>query len=86
MDVDEEEISRNEDGTFPDSYLYVGNWGKGVAFVNGFNLGWYWPSRGPANTMCALSTSINLYTVIEKQMTALQDQIIRLASVTSVSS
>ncbi|CAL8467305.1 g6842 [Coccomyxa elongata] len=51
VDVDEEAIPRNDEGVFPDSYLYVGNWGKGVAFVNGFNLGWYWPSQGPANTM-----------------------------------
>lgn len=30
-----------------DTYLSVKGWGKGVAWVNGFNLGWYWPSRGP---------------------------------------
>ncbi|EIE22122.1 hypothetical protein COCSUDRAFT_1093, partial [Coccomyxa subellipsoidea C-169] len=42
---------RDEEGLLPDSYLFVGDWGKGLAFVNGFNLGWYWPSKGPANTM-----------------------------------
>ena len=22
-------------------------WGKGLAWINGHNLGWYWPSIGP---------------------------------------
>lgn len=26
-------------------------WAKGVAFVNGFNLGWYWPQAGPQMTL-----------------------------------
>ena len=38
-------------GLLPDSYLDVSDWGKGLAFINSFNLGWYWPSKGPANTM-----------------------------------
>lgn len=63
VDVDEEETPRDEEGKFPDSYLYVGNWGKGLAFVNGFNLGWYWPSQGPANTMCADLLSRSAYTL-----------------------
>ncbi|CAL8466181.1 g5717 [Coccomyxa elongata] len=43
----------NADGVFPDTYLNIGlsNWAKGVAFINGFNLGYYWPAIGPANTM-----------------------------------
>jgi hypothetical protein len=53
LDIDEDETPRNADGLLPDSYLYVGDWGKGLTFLNGFNLGWYWPSSGPANTMCA---------------------------------
>lgn len=40
-----------EDELFPDTYLNIGAWGKGLAFINGFNLGYYWPLRGPANTM-----------------------------------
>eukprot|EP00884_Botryococcus_braunii_P002883 jgi/Botrbrau1/12596/Bobra.0169s0124.1 len=37
---------------FPaDTYLSVRSWGKGLAFINGFNLGWYWPTAGPTNTM-----------------------------------
>ena len=34
-----------------DTYLSVGKWGKGVAFVNGFNLGRYWPGKGPQKTL-----------------------------------
>ena len=26
-------------------------WSKGVAFVNGINLGWYWPTVGPQMTL-----------------------------------
>ncbi len=36
-------------GYFPDTFLDLSSWGKGVAYVNGFNLGWYWPSIGPQN-------------------------------------
>ena len=38
-------------GLLPDSYLALQEWGKGVAFVNGFNLGWYWPLLGPQETL-----------------------------------
>ncbi|KAL4433782.1 hypothetical protein ABPG75_000223 [Micractinium tetrahymenae] len=34
-----------------DTYLSTKGWGKGIAWVNGFNLGWYWPSRGPQMTL-----------------------------------
>ncbi|KAM7254455.1 hypothetical protein ACFE04_003835 [Oxalis oulophora] len=30
-----------------DTYLSFSRWGKGIAFVNEFNIGRYWPSRGP---------------------------------------
>ncbi len=30
-----------------DTFLRLDGWGKGVAFVNGFNLGRYWPAVGP---------------------------------------
>lgn len=35
----------------PDSYLDMKPWGKGAAFINGFNLGWYWPLLGPVETL-----------------------------------
>ncbi|KAI3759760.1 hypothetical protein L6452_07801 [Arctium lappa] len=30
-----------------DTYMSFNGWGKGVAFVNGFNIGRFWPSFGP---------------------------------------
>ncbi len=30
-----------------DTFLRLDGWKKGVAFVNGFNLGRYWPGVGP---------------------------------------
>ncbi len=34
-----------------DTYLDVSGWGKGIAYVNGFNLGRYWPAVGPQITL-----------------------------------
>ncbi|XP_014662110.1 PREDICTED: beta-galactosidase-like isoform X2 [Priapulus caudatus] len=34
-----------------DSYLRLNGWYKGVAFVNGFNVGRYWPVMGPQVTL-----------------------------------
>lgn len=33
------------------TFLNTAGWGKGVAFVNGFNLGRYWPNAGPQLTL-----------------------------------
>ena len=33
------------------SYLNVSGWSKGVAFVNGYNIGRYWPVKGPQKTL-----------------------------------
>uniref|UniRef100_A0A1I8MKE6 Beta-galactosidase n=1 Tax=Musca domestica TaxID=7370 RepID=A0A1I8MKE6_MUSDO len=33
------------------TYLNPSGWGKGVAFVNGFNIGRYWPLAGPQITL-----------------------------------
>ncbi|EIE21208.1 hypothetical protein COCSUDRAFT_57119 [Coccomyxa subellipsoidea C-169] len=43
----------NADGVLPDTYMNVAksSWAKGVAFINGYNLGYYWPEKGPQNTM-----------------------------------
>ncbi|KAJ7376860.1 Beta-galactosidase-1-like protein [Desmophyllum pertusum] len=43
-------------GEFPvnsssDTFLQLPGWHKGQAFVNGFNLGRYWPVVGPQNTL-----------------------------------
>lgn len=34
-----------------DTFLNVHDWGKGVVFVNGRNIGRYWPSAGPQKTL-----------------------------------
>ncbi len=34
----------------PDTFLDMSGWGKGLVWVNGFNLGWYWPLLGPQMT------------------------------------
>ena len=34
-----------------DTFLDMSGWKKGVAFVNGFNLGRYWPDMGPQVTL-----------------------------------
>lgn len=39
------------EGEPKDTFLNIDNWTKGVAFVNGFNLGRYWPKRGPQKTL-----------------------------------
>lgn len=39
-------------GTQPnDTFLSLKYWSKGVAFVNDFNLGRYWPTKGPQKTL-----------------------------------
>ena len=40
-------IACGNSDTANDTFLRVNGWTKGVAFVNGFNLGRYWPSMGP---------------------------------------
>lgn len=42
---------RGDNGILPDSFLAMPGWAKGVLFVNGINLGWYWPKVGPQMTM-----------------------------------
>lgn len=34
-----------------DTYLDTSGWGKGVAYINGYNIGRYWPSIGPQITL-----------------------------------
>ncbi|XP_051993440.1 beta-galactosidase [Xyrauchen texanus] len=53
-----------------DTYIQFPNWRKGQVWINGFNLGRYWPSRGPQVTLFVpahlLSTSVqNNITVLE---------------------
>lgn len=39
------------DNEIRDTYLNPIGWGKGIAFINGFNLGRYWPLVGPQITL-----------------------------------
>ncbi|XP_067106534.1 beta-galactosidase [Osmerus mordax] len=53
-----------------DTYIYFPGWRKGQVWINGFNLGRYWPSRGPQVTLYVpasiLSTAMpNNVTVLE---------------------
>lgn len=57
--------------SFFDTYLDTTGWGKGIAFVNGFNLGRYWPVAGPQITLYVpkeiLSFGFNSIVLIELQ-------------------
>lgn len=54
-----------------DTYWNTAGWGKGVLFVNGINLGRYWPLVGPQMTMYiprhVLVTGDNTFVVLEQQ-------------------
>jgi hypothetical protein len=50
------------DSSLPhDSFLKLEGWGKGVAFLNGFNLGRYWPLAGPQHTLYSPSNLFKPY-------------------------
>lgn len=55
-----------------DTYLDTTGWGKGIVFINGFNLGRYWPIVGPQITIYVpkevLRVGTNKITMIELQM------------------
>ena len=44
------EEDSTERGHPADTFLDMAGWGKGLVWVNGFNLGWYWPLLGPQIT------------------------------------
>jgi beta-galactosidase len=52
-----------------DTYLDPTNWGKGILYINGFNLGRYWPLVGPQITLYVpkeiLRIGLNKITMIE---------------------
>lgn len=55
-----------------DTYLDTTNWGKGIVFINGFNLGRYWPLVGPQITIYVpkeiLRVGTNKIAMLELQM------------------
>lgn len=54
-----------------DTYLNPSDWGKGIVYINGFNLGRYWPNVGPQITLYLpkelLKTGENELIIIELQ-------------------
>jgi beta-galactosidase len=44
-------VPESVDLGFSDTFLKFDNWGKGVLFVNGVNLGRYWAGLGPQKTL-----------------------------------
>ncbi|XP_037949496.1 beta-galactosidase-like [Teleopsis dalmanni] len=59
-------------GKLGDTYLNTTGWGKGVLYVNGFNLGRYWPQAGPQITMYVpkelLTLGLNSVVMLEYQL------------------
>lgn len=57
--------------TVADTWWNTSGWGKGVLFVNGFNLGRYWPLAGPQMTMyipsALLRQGANTFVILEQQ-------------------
>lgn len=55
-----------------DTYWNTTGWGKGFVFVNGFNLGRYWPLAGPQITMYIprdlLKVGQNSFVIVEQQL------------------
>eukprot|EP00092_Neocalanus_flemingeri_P024878 GFUD01026976.1.p1 GENE.GFUD01026976.1~~GFUD01026976.1.p1 ORF type:complete len:678 (+),score=151.84 GFUD01026976.1:30-2036(+) len=51
----------NSVGTAKDTFLSLAGWHKGVAFINGFNLGRYWPIVGPQKTLFVPRTILKPY-------------------------
>lgn len=72
------------DGTPRDTFLDMSGWNKGVAFINGFNLGRYWPDMGPQVTLyvpapilttnCSDTNTLILFEQEKPQNTCLQKQ------------
>ena len=43
-----------------DTFLDTSGWGKGVAYINGYNLGRYWPQVGPQKTLYVPGSFLNI--------------------------
>ena len=51
----------NSISTPKDTFLSLPGWHKGVVFINGFNLGRYWPIVGPQKTLFVPRTLLKSY-------------------------
>jgi beta-galactosidase len=60
-----------------DTYLAMRGWGKGMAWINGFNLGRYWETQGPQHTLFVpapvLAWGLNTITVWAWQARSVSD-------------
>jgi beta-galactosidase len=65
------ELEISQASEIADTWWNTEGWGKGVLFVNGFNLGRYWPLVGPQITMyipgALLKQGINTFVILEQQ-------------------
>jgi len=64
-----------------DTFLSLPGWHKGVAFVNGFNIGRYWPETGPQVTLyipsILLTTGTNTIILLEQDKSPCTDDMDR---------
>lgn len=65
------ELNVPSDSEISDTWWHTAGFGKGVLFVNGFNLGRYWPLAGPQMTMyipsALLNEGVNTFVLLEQQ-------------------
>ena len=65
------ELIINQESDIADTWWDTKGWGKGVLFINGINLGRYWPLVGPQKTMfipkSILKQGINSFVILEQQ-------------------
>ncbi|XP_016961179.1 beta-galactosidase [Drosophila biarmipes] len=67
------QLDIQKEADLADTYLDMSGWGKGIVFVNGENLGRYWPLVGPQVTLYVpapvLKVGSNRLVVVEYQQT-----------------
>ncbi|KAI9114157.1 hypothetical protein K1719_014807 [Acacia pycnantha] len=51
MSTGEDQENTAQAPAIKDTFISFDKWGKGIAFVNEFNLGRYWPSKGPQRNL-----------------------------------
>ncbi|XP_030374180.1 beta-galactosidase [Scaptodrosophila lebanonensis] len=70
----------NSEQELADTYLDMSGWGKGVVFINGENLGRYWPLVGPQVTLFVpapvLKVGNNRLIVVEYQQAPITQQLV----------
>ncbi|XP_078184733.1 beta-galactosidase-1-like protein isoform X2 [Callithrix jacchus] len=68
-------------GSVGDTFLYLPGWTKGQVWINGFNLGRYWTTRGPQQTLYVPrfllfpKGALNRITLLELENVPLQPQV-----------